>query len=448
MDTSRAPSPAAHLVTFYEDDEFLVRSVLEFLAPALAGGGTAVAVAEPAHLAAIEEGLAARGLHGLVAIEAEHLLSKITKDGCIDPAAFDRELGELLEAAHGRTPRIFGEMVAVLWARGDLTGALELEDCWNEAGPQHDFELLCGYPLTAFEHEEQAEAFHEVCVRHSSVIPTESYSELSDPEQQRRVVAQLQQEAAAGTHERRILQAKEAELQEALDRFRELDNLRNEFTAMVVHDIKSPAAIAAGFLELVLEDWGALDGDETRKFVRHALGNLRRIQRLVGDVLTMAQIDSGEFSFDLRPLDLGRLVEETIEELRGTTGRAIRVDVEAGLRPALVDGDRQIQILTNLVSNAVKFSSDDTRVEVTVADDGDDLRVTVADHGVGIPDSERDTLFRPFARARTESLNGDHGTGLGLYIAKALVEGQGGSLRLESREGVGTTVEYTVLPAT
>lgn len=444
-----------HLVTFYERDEFLVASVADFLETALGSGQPAIAVATATHLEAIEAELAGRGLRpdgagstNVVGVDAHELLERLTVNGELPRDVFEREISRTIEgvAPDGAVPVIFGEMVAILWEAGDVAGAIALEDRWNEFAQRRPFDLLCGYPMGSFDEEHHTEGFRAVCDRHTSIIPSESYT-VADPHQQLRLVAELQQEATAGANERSALRRKQAELEEALERLRELDRLRNEFTAMVVHDIRSPASIAAGYLDLLLQEWDTLNDGEPEQFVGHALGNLRRIQRLVDDILTMSQLDSGEFTFELRPLDLGRVVERTASEIRDSSGRDIRVDLDDHLRPALADEDRQVQILTNLLSNAVKFSPEGTPIRVSVADRDGELVVTVSDEGVGIARSEQETLFRPFSRAG-KSGNGVHGTGLGLYIARALVEGQGGELVLASDEGVGTTFTYSAVPAT
>lgn len=402
-----SPHPVGHVVTFYEDEGFLVDSVVAFL-----GQHPAVVIATPQHLAAISAALTAAGdgTSGgsrdapFVALDANETLERLMVDGRVDAASFREVVGGILDGLDGDDPHIFGEMVAVLWEDGHIDQAIELEDLWNGFADPRPFTLLCGYPIGSFDREEHTGSFRAVCERHSSVVPSESYSRLSASE----------------------------------------ERLRSEFVAMVVHDVRSPASIASGYLELLKENWSELDDDEIELFLTTATENLDRIQRLVGDVLTMSRIDSGEFTVDLRPADLGTIVASTVSQVRASTARDIRFEQPTTLQAALVDEDRQIQVLTNLLSNAVKFSPDGSTIRVTIDSDAETLSVSVRDEGVGISPEDQVKLFRPFSRSGS---SGVAGTGLGLYIAKALVERQGGTIRVDSAPGVGSTFTYTVRPA-
>lgn len=177
------PSPPTcpdhqHLVEFYETDAGLAGSVARFLAPALAGAGAAIVVATPAHRAAFEAALTGAGvdLAGAVAagtyvtFDAAELLATFMVDGVPDQAGFEREVGTVLEpmTGAGRSLRIYGEMVALLWEGGDATSAVALEDFWNEIGLRYDFDLLCAYRLGTFDNEDDALAFRRVSEQHAS----------------------------------------------------------------------------------------------------------------------------------------------------------------------------------------------------------------------------------------------------------------------------------------
>lgn len=447
-------NPHRHLVEFYESDESLVDSVVQFLTPALEAGEAAIVVATRQHRHRFEAALAARGLDvtaphqrsQLISLDAAQTLAAFMLDGAPDPARFRTVVGGLIERVteSGRAVRIYGEMVALLWEAGNIAGAVALEDLWNELADSRPFSLFCAYPISVFKGEESTAAFRTVCEQHSAVIPSESYSKLSDPGDRLRAVALLQQEASAGTHERVELRRKQSELEAALDRLRELDRLRNEFVAMVVHDIRMPATIVSEFLGLLRDSWSELDEDEIQGFLSKAIENSKRIERLVADILTMARMDSGEFTCDLQAVDLGRLVERVVSEVSGATGRSITFSCEGDLSPALADEIRQVQILTNLLTNAVKFSPETSTVFVSIVHRGDRLEVNVRDEGVGIDPQDVAKLFRPFSRLSQRSERGMDGTGLGLYIAKELVEDQGGTIWVDSLKGKGSTFTYTV----
>jgi signal transduction histidine kinase len=455
---SSAIEPAAgehdHIVGFYESDGFLTTSVVDFVLPALRDGTPVILIATEPHRKGIETALQAAGVdladaheRGLLrARDARETLDTIMDGDRPDPERFRTVIGGLIAdvSGTGYEVRAYGEMVALLWEEGRIAGAIALEDLWNALAESYPFALLCTYPMEAFDREEATDAFHTVCRQHSAVIPSESYSQLSDPGERARAVARLQQEASAGVKERLALREKQTELEAALDRLRELDRLRNEFVAMVVHDIRSPAALTAGFLGMLRDSWPDLEESEIEEFLARALESTEQVQRLVDDILTMSRLDSGEFTYDLQPIDLRSVVERAVSEVRSTTHRTIEVSAQRDLPPALADENRQVQILTNLLSNAVKFSPDSTVVRVAVRERGDEIVVRVRDEGVGISDEDAPKLFRPFSRLNPRTERQSKGTGLGLYISKALVEGQGGTIWFDSVEGDGSTFAYTV----
>jgi hypothetical protein len=167
-----------HLVEFYESDASLAGSVARFLAPALAEAGGAIVVATPAHRAAFEAALTAAGVDvagaaaagRFVTFDAAELLASFCVDGAPDRSGFRREVGGLLArmGAGGGRLRIYGEMVALLWEGGNAAAAVALEDLWNEIATDYDFELLCAYRLAAFDNEDDALAFGQVCEQHAS----------------------------------------------------------------------------------------------------------------------------------------------------------------------------------------------------------------------------------------------------------------------------------------
>jgi signal transduction histidine kinase len=447
--TARA-HPHDHLVGFYESDPFLAGSVARFLAPAFEGEAAAMVLATPSHLASFRRSLLDRGIDPasdrFLALDADEVLARISIDGQVDGDRFRAVVGELIDeqTRQGRRVYAFGELVALLWERGDVTGALELESLWNELATTRPFSLFCGYPTSAFADEEDTVAFRTVCDAHSAVIPSESYSELLDPADKLREVAILKQEAVAGANERDALRRTRAELQAALDERDEADRLQKQFTAMLVHDLRSPTVVVAGLLEVLLEHWDHLDPVEIREHLATASASASRMERLIDDMLAMARLESGRFRFDLQPLDLAATVRSVSAEVRKTTGRHVEVSAPAGLRPAYADAGRQEQVIDNLLSNAVKFSPGGVTVSVEIEDPGGDhLVVRVLDGGSGIAEEDLGRLFQPFSRLEHRS-GPVRGTGLGLFITKALVEGQGGAVSVDSEVGVGTRVSYTV----
>lgn len=443
--------PHQHVVGFYESERYLAEAVAGFLAPAFRDDGVAVVIATPEHHELFVAELSGRGIDATtgdryVALDAAATLASFTTDGVLDAGRFEAVIGGLLDrhAGAGQSVLAYGEMVALLWAAGDVAKALELEELWNDLARTRSFALLCGYPISAFADDTDTGAFESVCDAHASVLPPERLSSLADPHQRQRAVAILQQEAVAGANEREALRRKQEQLEAALERLTEVDRVRRRFVAMVVHDIRNPTVVISGLLDFLREDWRGLDPAEVSEYLTTASRNATKIQRLLDDVLLMSRIESGHFDFEITAVDLPGTVAEVAADVRAATGRSIDVDVPARVRPALADEGRQAQILANLLSNATKFSGPDTRVAVVLRDLGDRLAVDVRDEGVGIATADLDKLFRPFSRLHSGGRGATSGTGLGLFISKALVEGQGGRITVASEPGVGTTFTYTV----
>jgi PAS domain S-box-containing protein len=237
-------------------------------------------------------------------------------------------------------------------------------------------------------------------------------------------------------------EAAQKALAEQNERLRELDRLKDEFIALVSHELRTPLTSIHGYLELLL-DGGAGDlSQDQERFLSVVERNSKRLMQLVGDLLFMAQVEAGKLALDLEEVQLRELVGECLEGARPIADdRGIELVAEIEETPSMLgDRSRLSQVLDNLISNALKFTPSSGRVSVRISSAGDEVVVEVEDTGVGIPSGEQDRLFERFFRSSTASEQAIPGTGLGLTIAKAIVERHEGSIAIESTEGVGTTV--------
>jgi len=443
-----------HVVLFYDDADHLIESVGSTLAAGLLVGDAALVVATPIHARGIERVIAGHGVdlqtvranERLLVADAADTLSAFMVDDEPDPTRFVRAIGPLIDrtARSDRKVKVFGEMVAVLWEEGNIAAAIQVEDLWNELASGREFSLICGYPMRSFESQADPTHLDDVCQRHSRVIPAESYRALADPGERMRDVARLQQKAGSSEYEREASSHKQAELEHALERLEELDRLRNQFLAMVVHDIRAPVAVIGGFLELLRDNWSALDEDRIEDLLDRGLKQAQQITSLVNDILTVAQLETGEFALESHPFDLAEIVYRAVHGVRDATPHhEFDVSIPRDLPVAHGDETRQVQVLNNLLTNAVKFSPRDSTIHVTVEWQTDDLIVTVRDEGVGIPAGERPKLFRRFSRLQNPGPR-TSGTGLGLYISKELVEAQRGRIWVDSAPGEGSAFSFTV----
>lgn len=226
------------------------------------------------------------------------------------------------------------------------------------------------------------------------------------------------------------------------------DRLKNEFVAMVSHELRTPLTSIRGSLGLIA---GGVAGElpaQARAMIDIAHKNSERLVRLINDILDIEKIESGKLSFSRQPLELGSLMAQTIEA-NGAFGAQLGVEFRLAAEPGLrifADPDRMVQVFTNLLSNAAKFSPAGEQVQVRALRRGAQVRVEVSDRGPGVPEGFRTQIFQRFAQADSSSTRAKGGTGLGLSIVRAIVERHGGTVGFESPPGQGATF-FVELPA-
>ena len=227
-----------------------------------------------------------------------------------------------------------------------------------------------------------------------------------------------------------------------LEEQRRLERLKDEFISIVSHELRTPLTSIHGSLGLVSEGRAGELPPKAAQLVDIAYRNSQRLVRLATDLLDLQKIESGSLAFDLRSHDLAGLLEAAVEANQ-PYGARFEVALVLGDMPCdacvLVDADRIMQVLTNLLSNAAKFSPPHARVTLGAERRGAEVRVRVTDRGPGIPRDFRDRIFQRFAQADSSTTRQREGTGLGLSISKAIVEHLGGRIGFESQEGAGTT---------
>ena len=230
---------------------------------------------------------------------------------------------------------------------------------------------------------------------------------------------------------------------------RRLEDVRTEFVANVSHELRTPLTAIHGYLETLLE--GALEEPEhARKFLEIVFRHTERLGRLISDLAELSNIELGRITLALAPTPLGEVVDSVVAIIGPRAARGgvrLASAVPPGLVAVTADHDRLVQILINLVDNAVKYTArgGDVRIGASLIA-GDRVEVTVTDTGIGIPRSDLPRITERFYRvdkARSRELGG---TGLGLAIVRHLVLAHGGELTIESELGQGTTVRFT-LPA-
>lgn len=220
-----------------------------------------------------------------------------------------------------------------------------------------------------------------------------------------------------------------------------LERMQREFVSIVSHELRTPLTAIRGALGLVSAEAVGTLPPRAKDMTIIALNNCDRLVRLINDILDIEKIESGKMDFDMCPVEVSELIRETVEATK-SYGQKYDVSIVAARNlpqlKVIGDKDRLIQVLTNLISNACKFSPAKGTVRVTLNVQDESVQIAVEDKGRGIPESFQHQMFEKFCQADSSDTREKGGTGLGLNISRAIVEKHGGKIGFESHEGQGT----------
>ncbi len=221
----------------------------------------------------------------------------------------------------------------------------------------------------------------------------------------------------------------------------EADKLKDEFVALISHDLRTPLTSIMGYVELALEDVGDPLDEERRSYLEVVSRSSERLLRLVDDLLFVARVQAGRLVLERSELDLCAIARQSVLEARPRAESKQLVIAFNGDGPVMLEADkgRLFQLLDNLISNAIKFTPESGRVDVNVESVGDGAVLEVSDTGMGLGPGEEELVFDRFFRSSQVVAQQVPGTGLGLFISRAIVEAHGGTIAVSGREGGGTT---------
>jgi PAS domain S-box-containing protein len=228
-----------------------------------------------------------------------------------------------------------------------------------------------------------------------------------------------------------------------VSREQEVDQLKSSLVSTVSHELRTPLTLIQGFSELLLTR-SNLDSAQSKSAASQIHASSQRLGRLIDDLLSVSRIESGRLNFEVRPLDLSEVVSEVVESFAVDGDHRFATDIQADLGRVLADRDKTLQILTNLVSNAVKYSPSGSEVRISARRADHHVEVDVTDEGIGMTRDEVTAVFEKFSRSDRAEVRKVGGTGLGLYITKSLVELQGGEVWIHSEPGAGSTFTFTL----
>ena len=227
-------------------------------------------------------------------------------------------------------------------------------------------------------------------------------------------------------------------------RLKEVDEMKRTFVASVTHELRSPLFAIESYVKTLMRESKVLGDDERRQLVRIE-ANASRLAHFVTSLLDLAKIERGKLEFRPRNADFARLVEDAAEFHRSRAEEcrlSLKFSADSDLPSLRIDSDLITQVVTNLVSNAIKFTAPGGSITVSAKRKGLAVECVVTDSGVGIPAATLARLFRPFERGADPMRAG--GTGLGLSIVKAIVERHGGKVMAESEPGKGSRFGFTL----
>ncbi|MEQ9367301.1 MAG: PAS domain S-box protein [Leptospirales bacterium] len=233
------------------------------------------------------------------------------------------------------------------------------------------------------------------------------------------------------------------DLLSSLEKEKAIGDLRARFVAMASHEFRTPLATIQSTADVLLQYSDRIDEAKSSEYLSSILSEVVHMTELLDDILIFGQADAGKFIFRPEPLDAGALCEELIEKFERCPGNANRFEwsCEIESRPSL-DEKMVRLILSNLISNALKYSPADETIEIRVRSDRRGASIEIRDRGIGIAEEDRAHLFSPFHRGA--NVGNRSGTGLGLAIIKMAVEMHSGTIELDTRENIGTRIQVSL----
>lgn len=237
------------------------------------------------------------------------------------------------------------------------------------------------------------------------------------------------------------------DLAAANERLKKMDTLKSDFVSVVSHELRTPMAIMKEGVALVLDNITGQIGEKTRDTLDMVFTNINRLANLINDLLDISKIESGKIQVNKSVADINNLVRDTVEKWKLTAGKKsqeIKVTGKPGRIEAYIDSDKIIQIINNLVSNAIKFTPEAGSISVEVKDDDAAVEVSVSDTGIGISAEDLPKVFEKFSQFNRAIGPGAKGTGLGLAISRELVALHEGYIKVESKPGIGSTFTFTI----
>ncbi|MDA0733880.1 MAG: ATP-binding protein [Chloroflexi bacterium] len=237
-------------------------------------------------------------------------------------------------------------------------------------------------------------------------------------------------------------------LEESFSRQRDLEQARRDLIGSVSHDLRTPLASIRAMVESI-NDGVVTDADTVTRYLHNIESEVENLSQLINDLFELSQLDAGVLSLNLEISSLPDLISDTLESMSAQADASskklnLKGSVEGELSNVVTDARRMQRVLYNLVQNAVRYTPSDGTIQILARDTGAEVQVEVTDTGEGIPDAELPRIFDRFYRTEQSRSRDSGGAGLGLSIAKGIVEAHGGRLWVKSALGEGSTFGFAL----
>jgi PAS domain S-box-containing protein len=227
---------------------------------------------------------------------------------------------------------------------------------------------------------------------------------------------------------------------------RELEDMKVDFVSMAAHELRTPLAAIRGYLELINLKLKEIP-PEVANYIQQSLRSVVELGALINNLLDVSRIERGTLTLNMVRIDLAAIMSHAIKDVSFVADdKQINLHFDGPEKDCFVAADEVAlkEVITNLLTNAVKYTPEGGNVEATLSKEGDTYRVTIKDSGIGIPKDAMPHLFTKFFRVKGGLASGSSGTGLGLFIAKSIVERHNGTIKAESEIGKGSTFSFTI----
>ena len=234
-------------------------------------------------------------------------------------------------------------------------------------------------------------------------------------------------------------------IEEQISQLKKLDKIKSNFLNITSHELRTPISAIKGYIQLILKQKLGEINEEQKKSLEVALRNANRLDHLIQDILDISRLDSGTMRFIPEPTNVKIMMEETVETMQSSADVKhiqINTTVEEYLPDLTIDQERIKQVIINLLNNAIKFSLDNSSINVNILKEQDDILFEVQDFGRGIPKDQHDNIFDAFYQVKSSEDNRLGGVGLGLAISRGIILAHGGRIWVESILGKGSKFTF------